>query len=118
MKVYRLRTKNSSSKKHKFKPGDKVRIVSLEAPTREYFKEEFPTVNNVDYSDTVSRKDVVTIASIYHHPEENEVTIYKIIEDDGFFDWKEDWLKPVQNKLSSFLNNINKPNKLEVDTGG
>lgn len=90
---------------YKFKSGDKVRVVSPNAPTKEYFEKAYSKPGSTKAA-PVKLNDIVTIKSIYGVAYGRNV--YRIIEDGGVFLWDEDWLqnKNIQSKLTSFLNNI------------
>ena len=88
---------------YKFKPGDKVHVVSPNAPTKEYFEKVY---NRPIVGTPIKLNDVVTIKSIHGTPYGRNA--YRIIEDEGIFLWDEDWLQyeSSQSKLTGFLNNI------------
>lgn len=69
----------------KFTKGQKVRVVSPEAPVAS----ERPTGIKVG--------DIVTIDKIF--PE----NVYSLEEDKGMFFWHSDWLEPLQSDLTSFI---------------
>ena len=89
----------------KFNPGDKVRVASPNAPTKEYFEKAYSKSGSTKAA-PIRLNDVVTIKSIYGVAYGRNV--YHIIEDGGVFLWDEDWFQyeNSQSKLTSFLNNI------------
>ena len=92
------------SENYKFKPGDKVRVVSPNAPTKEYFEKVYRDVS--PKAAPIKLNDVVTIKSIYGVTHGRN--IYRIVEDEEIFLWDEDWFQyeSAQSELTSFLNGI------------
>lgn len=94
-------------RKPKFKPGDKVCIISPDAPTVEYFKEYFPH-GNFDNEQLVKNTDVVTIKRVSNVTTPGDIPTYIIAEDNGMFVWDENWLELHSTQLSKFLDNLTK----------
>lgn len=80
--------------KHKFKPGDKVRIISAEAPV----------VEAKGFEDLIQELHVNDIVTIDEYHEKGNC--YTIKEDDGFFIWMACWLGPCTSKLEEFINSL------------
>lgn len=99
-------------KDYKFKPGDKVRIISPNAPTREYFREHYPHLNSLEY--TPNQSDILTIAKLGGNPFTiHSSNTYRIVEDGGIYIWEEEWLELAYSRISSFLDDLDEPVKLE-----
>ena len=87
-------------KKKHFNPGDKVRIVSPEAPVVE--EKGFKSLNDkIGLFQELHVNDIVTIDE-YHAKGD----YYKIKEDDGFFMWMPKWLGPVGSDITNFINSL------------
>lgn len=99
-------------KEPKFKPGDKVRIISQDAPTKEHFRKEFRDSTIYEEPFVPNQNDILTISKVCE-PIEGRSQTYKMKEDNGFFIWDEAWLTPYFTELSIFLKNIS-----ESDNGG
>lgn len=89
----------------KFKPGDKVCIISPDAPTVEHFKKCFPHTN-FDDEPLVKNTDIVTIKRLSNVTTPGDIPTYIIVEDNGMFLWDESWLKLRQTQLSKFLDEL------------
>lgn len=85
---------------YSFKPGDKVRIISNEAPIveNEYMVN---ASSNPDFKPTLLRLyDVVTIATCSHG-------CYTIKEDRGVFLWIDRWFESASHsKLNEFIDSL------------
>lgn len=87
-------------KKKHFNPGDKVRIISADAPVVE--EKGFKSLNDkIGLFQELHVNDIVTIDE--YHAKGN---YYKIKEDDGFFIWMACWLGPCTSKLEEFINSL------------
>ena len=87
-------------KKKHFNPGDKVRIVSSEAPVVE--EKGFKSLNDkIGLFQELHVNDIVTIDEYNAKGD-----YYKIKEDDGFFMWMPNWLGPCTSKLKDFISSL------------
>ena len=100
-------------KKHKFKPGDKVRIIAPNAPTKENFETNFPKINS-EKQQVPSQNDILTIDRICYIFSGDTRHRYRVLEDNGMFVWDEDWLDFAQTKLALFLDDLNISEKQET----
>lgn len=87
--------------KMRFVPGDKVRIISNDAP----IGKNFMALEGHGHSLYFSLYDIVTIDHVVNYP---HLSYYKIQEDCGTYIWDDEWFEPAYQKslLAKFVEDI------------